>query len=126
MKFGFEARVEDIRVVLASKWRLSLGRPFSNYSRSGDLIDPDLTGRLGIQTFTDWNSNTLPFGSNELVLHQFDDPTHIFSTLLSDKLNHKLNKLLFSLILEGNFLIEDELVIGGGLDLICDGFGLIF
>ena len=90
------------------------------------MIDSDLTRRLRIQALTDGDCNTLAFRSDELIFHQFDDSTHILRALLSDELDDKLNKLLFALILEGNFLIEDELVIVGGLDLVGDGLALIF
>lgn len=90
------------------------------------MINPHLTCSLRIKAFDDRYGNTLSLAADELLLYQFNNSSNILSSFFCYKLNYEFDMFLFSLVLEGDLLIEDKFVVIGGLHLISDSLPLVF
>lgn len=98
-------------MILASQGRF-LGGGFLKYPRGGDLVYTQLALGFCVQALTDSYCHALAFGRHEIAFNQFDDPSNILITFFSDELYNNFQVLFIGLIFKGDFLIEDELVVG--------------
>jgi hypothetical protein len=112
-------------VILAPQGRL-LGRSFFEYSRGGYLVNSQLAQGVCIETLANRHSHALTLRSHQTALHQPNDASHVFVSLLSEQLNDQFNVLFIRLILESYFLVEDELIVGSGSDFGSDATALMF
>ena len=97
-------------------WSLFLHDPWGWY-----LINSDITKGFTIQALSDGNNNSLSLWTYQLLLNKFQYSTHILGSFVGDELYENFDVVLFSLIFEGDLLIECEFIGWGGGDLAGDG-----
>lgn len=102
------------------------GRFLLSNSRSGYLLNSNLTGCFRVKAFCDWDYNDLSFWADELFFNKLQDATNIFGSFISDELDKHFDVFFICLIFEGDFLIEDEFVGGGSWYFCGDGAARVF
>jgi hypothetical protein len=110
--FIFIARPDDVdfRLILTPQRRPLFGRLFPDDSGSRNLIDSHFAQGLTVQTFANWNNDTLSFRFDEFAFDEFEDATHIFCSFLRHQLHDDFDVLLVALVFKTDLLIEQEFV----------------
>jgi len=85
------------------------------------LLNSYITWSIAVKTFRYWDDNPLSLWSDQLPFHEFENPTHIFSTFLCDELYQDFYVLLICLIFDGDLLIEYEFIGWRGRNFGRDG-----
>lgn len=100
-------------VLTAQSLAISGGFPGLN-SGSTYLINSQLTAGIVIETLDEGDVESLSFGLHEIGIEEFDDATDVLGALVSGEVDNELEELFIGVFLEGDFLVEDELVVGRG------------
>lgn len=109
-------------MVLTSHQRLTISRNFPCLnSRSAHLVDSQLTASVIIEAFDEGNIEPFTFRLHEIGIEEFDDTANVLGAFVGGKVDNEFEELFIGVFLEGDFLVEDELVVGGGGDLGGDG-----
>ena len=85
------------------------------------MVNSYLTNCLIIQALGEWDDDTLSFRPNELFLNKLQHASYILGPLVSHKLSDDFDIILFGLVFDGDFLVEDELIGRRCRDLVGDG-----
>ena len=74
------------------------------------MIDPDLTKGFSVKTLADGHYYPFPLRSNELILHKLQYATNVLCSLIRNQVNNHFDVLFASIVFDGDFLVEYELV----------------
>jgi hypothetical protein len=109
-----------LELKLAFKGLFSLRWLFFYDSWRSYLVYSRLAICLGVETFTDWDDNSLSFRSDKLVLIKFKSSSHVFGSFLGKQLDNDFNVVFIGLIFKSDLLIKYEFIWGGCWNLISD------
>lgn len=100
-------------MVLASH-RLPISDHFSGLdSGCTYLVDSEFAASVVIEALNQGDVKSFTFRFHEIGIEKFDDTSNVLSTFIGGEVNYEFEKLFIRVFLEGNLLVEYELVVGG-------------
>ena len=85
------------------------------------MVHSQLTASFIIKALDKGNVEPLSFRVHKFAIKQLDDTANVLCAFVSCKVNNEFKILFIRVLLESDFLVEDEFVIVRGRDFSCDG-----